>query len=317
MATPYLINLTIQYPSGTNLNNVNATIRVESTNESYTKTTNSSGEVAFNLGNTKEFPSGYQVGDVFSWVILYQGYEAYGSHTIIVEGGFKKTIILIAVVTAPSLKIFTVQDFLDFFEAKIYEDDNENGIKAQQIIKIGRGMEVGIENDTRMTFDNNSGSYYEQTEYIDTDKNIDEYFVKKLPVNSVTNLYTTQNDEETTPDYTNNATEWNSLTENTDYFIDKGNESTGRLMITNSSYTPISRLRGIYVVYRYGRTSVPSDIKMLAIIETGLRLLGATFIKDRFKKISGIDLPDMVAFMQWRRQIISSYKFDGTNTMNT
>ena len=70
IATPYLVNLIIQYPSGTALNNVNVTVRLESSNESRTETTNSSGEVAYNLGNTKEFPSGWQVGDVFSWVVI-------------------------------------------------------------------------------------------------------------------------------------------------------------------------------------------------------------------------------------------------------
>lgn len=318
MATPYLISLKIQYPSGTNLNNVNVTVRVESTNESNSKATNSSGEVAYNLGSTKEFPSGWQVGDVFSWVVLYQGFEAYGSKTILAqEGGYKRTVVLIAVVAAPSLKIFTVQEFLDVLNVKTIEDDAENGIAVQRIVKVGRMVEVNIENDTNFIFDNNNTSYYEQTEYIDTNKNIDVYHLSKLPVRAITNLYTTQNDESATPDYPNNTVEWTALTENTDYFVDKGDEGSGRVMIVTPSYQPISRLRGIYVVYTYGRTAVPSDIKILAILETGLRLLGANALKNWINDKSDATIPDLTSFTQWRRNIISAYKFDGINSMNT
>jgi len=318
MASPYLINLKIQYPSGTNLANVNATVRVESTNESNTKTTNSAGEVSYNLGSTKEFSKGWQVGDVFSYVVLYQGFEAYGSKTILAqEGGFKKTVVLIAVVTAPSLKIFTVQDFLDILNVKTVEDDAENGIVAQRIVKTGNMVERQIENDTNFTFDNDNGSYYEQTEYIDTNKNTEVYHLSKLPVNSITNLYTTQNEESATPDYPNNTAEWTSLTENTDFFVDKGNEGDGRVMVVNASYVPITRKRGIYVVYRYGRTSVPADIKLLAILETGLRILGANVLKSWITDKTNATIPDLASFMEWRRKIIGSYKFDGINSMNT
>mgnify|MGYP001608542830 CR=1 FL=1 len=318
MASPYLLDLKIQYPSGTNLNNVNVTIRVESTNESNTKTTNSAGEVAYNLGSTKEFPSGWQVGDIFSWVVLYQGFEAYGSKTILAqEGGYKRTIVLTTVIAAPSLKIFTVQEFLDVFNVKTIEDDTENGIAAQRIVKVGRMVEVNIENDTNFTFDNDNGSYYEQTEYIDTNKNIDVYHLSKLPVRSITNLYTTQNEESATPDYPNNTAEWTSLTENTDFFVDKGDESDGRVMVVNASYVPITRKRGIYVVYRYGRTLVPSDIKLLALVETGMRLLGTNFLKNWINDKTDATLPDLASFTQWRRNIINAYKFDGLNSMNT
>ena len=194
MASPYLVGLTINYPSGTALNNVTVSVRVESTNESKSKITNSSGEVSFNLGNSKDFPSGDQVGDIFTWVVLYQGFEAYGSHTILVEGGFTQTVVLTAVITAPSLKLFTVQEFLDYFGFVATDEDKENGVRPQQVVKIGTMVEKAIESDTNTVFDNNSGNYYSQTELIDTNEDEDIYFVKNLPVNSVTNLYTTQND---------------------------------------------------------------------------------------------------------------------------
>src|SRR3990167_2476171 len=113
MSTPYLIGLIIQYPSGTVLPNVQVTLRVESTNESHTETTNSSGEVTFNLGNSNDYPSGYQIGDVFTYYVIYQGFEAYASHTIAATGGYSTTVVLTAKATSPSLKLFTVQDFLD------------------------------------------------------------------------------------------------------------------------------------------------------------------------------------------------------------
>ena len=46
-------------------------------------------------------------------------------------------------------------------------------------------------------------------------------------------------------------------------------------------------------------------------------MLGATFIKDRIKKVSGVDIPDLMVFAQWRKDIISSYKHDGLTNMNT
>src|SRR3990167_8116916 len=72
MATSYIVNLTIQYPSGTNLANVNATLRNENTNESETLTSNSSGEVIWNAGN---LPSGFVVGDKLTVFSLYQGFQ--------------------------------------------------------------------------------------------------------------------------------------------------------------------------------------------------------------------------------------------------
>jgi len=300
---PYQVGLIIQYPLGTILANVNVTVRVESTNESASKTTNSSGEVIFNLGNA----SGYLIGDNFTYVVLYTGYEAYGSHTISSsEGGWTKTIVLTAVPTAPSLRYFTSQDFLDFFNLPSYENDTENGVKIQQIVKIGQMVEANIDSDTSSIFDNNNGSYYAKTEYIDTDKYQQEYFLSNTPIYSITNCYTTSYDEETVPDYTNHTTSWNSLTEGTDFVVNKGDVGTGRIQITNSSYYPINRNWGLYVTYKQGRTSVPSDIKMLAIVETGLKILGAKVVKS---KVIGTDSEtgELSWFTNFRRNVINNY----------
>ena len=46
-------------------------------------------------------------------------------------------------------------------------------------------------------------------------------------------------------------------------------------------------------------------------------MLGATFIKDRIKKISDVDIPDMTHFAQFRKRILGQYTSDGLNTINT
>lgn len=315
MANPYLFGIVVQYPSGTNLANVNVTVRVESTNESKSLTTNASGEAIFNLGNANHFPSGYTVGDVFSYVVLYTGYEAYGSHTIASgEANFTRTVVLTAVPTAPSLRYFNPQEFLDYFNMKTYEDDAENGVKMQQLVKIGQMVEKGIDNDADTIFDDNDGSYYSFTEYIDTDEYQDWYHISTIPINSITACYTTQNDNETTPDYTNNTTEWDSLTEGTDFVVDT---DTGRIQIVNDSYKPISRKWGLYITGTYGRSSVPHDIKELAILETALMMFGAAFLKSKITKFSDADVGDMAWFKNYRDMVIGSYKSDGIGTLNT
>ena len=312
--TPYVIGLVIQYPSGTALANVNVTVRNEATNEANTQTTNSSGEVNFNLGSSKDYPSGWEIGDIFSWVVLYQGFESSGSHTTAAEGGFSQTIVLTAVPALPSLNIFKPQEFLDYFNMKSIEDDAENGISMQQLVRIGVGVEQSIENETQNKFDSNDGNYYSQTEHIDTDKYEQLYFTTKIPVISVTALYTTQNDEEGTPDYPNNTTGWNTLTEGTDFTIDLNN---GRINIQNSSYQPITRHWGLYIDYKYGRATVPEDIKIIAMIETGIRMFDANFARNKIKKISDTEIGDLDSFNEFKRRVFATYRNSGFNTSNT
>ena len=315
MATPYLVGLTIQYPSGTDLANVNVSCRIESTNESKEKTTNSSGEANFNLGNTKEFPSGYQVGDIFTIVILYQGFEAYVSHTIgPQEGGFTRTIVLEAVATAPSLHIITPKEVIDFFNLPLVEDDAENGVSMQQIVKIGVGVEKAVEDDTNNIFDDNGGNNYSQTKHVDTDIFEDVYYTEKIPVVSVTSIFTTQEDSETYPDYPNNTSGWTQLTEGTDYVIDL---NTGRIQITNSSHQPLTRKWGLYYDIKYGRSSAPKDIKTLVILEIGLKLSGATFIRNKIKKITEVEVGDLAFFMDYRKRVIGKYMHQGIGSTNT
>ena len=167
-------------------------------------------------------------------------------------------------------------------------------------------IEKAIDEDTDNVFDDNDGAYYAQTEYLDTDKYQQDYHLTKLPINSITAAYTTQNNAETTPDYTNNTSDWTSLTEGTDFVIDKGDTGTGRIQITNSTYYPLSRKWGLYVSYKQGRTTVPADIQMLSIVETGLKLLGASVVKSKVKG-SEKDTGDLDWFDRFRRRIVSNY----------
>ena len=185
---------------------------------------------------------------------------------------------------------------------------------TQQIVRIGQMVEKSIDSMSNSVFDDNSGSNYSATEHIDTNEETDEYFLSKVPVTSVTNLYTTQNDQSVTPDYPNNTTEWTSLTEGTDFVVDL---ETGRVHIVNSSYQPLSRRWGLYVDYKYGRSTVPEDIKNLAILETGLRMMGATVVQDRIKKLTDIDVVDMDSFNMLKRQLLGQYKTIGVNSLNT
>lgn len=306
MSTPYIVGLTIKDADSVVLNNVNVTVRVESTNESKTKTTNSSGEVNFNLGSTTEFPSGWQVGDIFSYVVLYQGYEAYGSHTITSgEGGFTLTVTLTAVATAPSLRYFTAKEYLDYFDLKIIEDDAENGINLQRLVKVGRSVEAEIDSDCGTKFD--SGNSF--TEHIDTHEFRTVYHISYSPVLTVTTAATTQNDEDTTPDYTNNTTEWDTMTEGTDYSLDK---STGSISISPGTKSPITRRWGLYIAGTYGRSSVPADVKELAIVLTGSRMMGAAFLKARMNDKSDAKMSDMSWVENLRKRVIARYGTDLT-----
>lgn len=303
MATPYLVALTIEYPSGTALANITVTGRIESTNESYSLDTNSSGEVVFNLGSATQFPSGYSIGDIFSYVVAYTGYEAYGSKTIDTLGGYTATVVLTAVPTAPSLRYFAPQEFLDFFNLKTYEDDAENGIKMQQLVKIGEMVEADIDEDCNTKFDNNSGSYYSQTDYLDDKADHRVFTPTKRPVQAITSLhYNTSRD--------GSADSWStsSLTENTEYTLDP---DTDQIRISDNSTTmpDSNRPRGWRFIYTYGRSSVPKDLKMVAIFDAAIRMGLATLIKAKLKGHDANAEDFMSWYSKYRMKVIEKYVY--------
>jgi len=291
----------------TPLASVTVTARNESTNYTITEITNASGEYILDLGN---LTGGWNDGDNITVYITYTSKEkvvTFEIDTATYPGGYEQNLTLVSVsISIAQLRYYTIQDFLDFFNLKSYETDAENGIKVQRIIKVGKMVEKGIDEDTGSVFDDNEGSYYSKTEHIDTDEYQQFYHVSKLPVISVTTCATTDSDQETVPDYTNNSSSWTSLTEGTDFVIDL---DTGRIQIVNSTYYPITRRWGLYLVYTYGRSTVPEDIKQLSIIETGLKLLGANVVKS---KVTGHDKEtgDLDWFTRYRNTVVSRYSSD-------
>ncbi|MHA1827951.1 MAG: hypothetical protein ACTSX6_04805 [Candidatus Heimdallarchaeaceae archaeon] len=303
MASPYNVTVRIQYPAGTALADIKVTVRQNATNESYSKNTNSDGDAIFNLGSTTEFPSGWTIGDSFTIIVLYQGYEAYYSHAIATgEGGYAKTIVLSAVPSAPSLKLFRPQEFLDTLNLKIYEDDAVNGVKLQQLTLVGESVETELEEDCNTKFDNNLGNYYTQTDYFDDISDYRVFSPTKRPIVSITSLHYNTSRE-------GSADSWStdSLVENTDFTLNPDTNSI-RISRTTNEAPEDDRKRGWRLIYTYGRLSVPADIKLLAIYETAVRLGLSAVVKS---KIGGHD-NDSEDFNAWfnryRNRIIQRYR---------
>ena len=86
------------------------------------------------------------------------------------------------------------------------------------------------------------------------------YFLENIPVISITTLETTQDVEgTTTPTY-------DTLTEETHYLKTL---KTGRISLVDSSYFPqVNRRNGFRATYTYGYSSIPRDIRRLAILMT-------------------------------------------------
>ena len=85
-------------------------------------------------------------------------------------------------------------------------------------------------------------------------------------------------------------------------------KATGRIRITDSDDYPETGKRHARATYTFGRTSIPSDIKMLAILETGMKVLGFNFLSRHIEKFSDADIPDLTAFTSFRDKVINKYK---------
>lgn len=268
--SPHLFGVTVYDTDAvTGKANIQVTIRNETSNESSSKSTNSNGRTVFNLANASVFTKGWTPGDRITYFVLYQGYEA--SESVIVQdtGGTQVTLTLVALAVAPTLRYFTVQDFLDYFDVSIYDEDNANGIKPQVIVKVGEMIEKEIEQLTYRTWDDNNGSNYTATdEYHNSKSGQRIWWTKFTPVVSVTNFYVNSVPE-------GSEASWSDLKADDDDDLNI-NLSQGRIQITSGADDwPEPGKDQVKITYTYGQ-STPADIKKLAILMTGRAFAGRT-----------------------------------------
>ncbi len=309
--------------------NLNLTCTNEATAQSTTKTTVSDGKVLFNLGSTVDFSKGWNVGDKVSVVAIYTSFEQKFSFTIPAVGstinikdnsgsnvgsfiggsGMSNGFLdLVASPSIPSLRYYTSQEFLDYFNLKTKEDDAENGIELLQLTRIGQQVEQEIDSMTNTKFDSNSGSFYspsdveggESPEYHDVRFSSQySYYTKFIPINSVTTFEKNNNGEGQTPD-------WETLTE-TDNQITIDN-ATGRIKIIDGAEIPEVGARHVRITYTFGRSSAPQDVKELAIMMTGRRMVQAAFIKSRILKLDDTTTGDISEFTNFKNKIVKKYR---------
>lgn len=184
------------------MGNLQVTLRQEATNESNSLNTNAQGEAIFQLGSPTQFPSGFTIGNKITASVMYNAFQVYKSYTIDATGGVVLELTLVALPSAPTLRYFTAQDFLDYYDMKIYEDDQQIGVKLQQLVQIGEMIEGGIDDDTGTRFDNNNSV---STEYHNATKNQSVFFLTKGPLISVKGFWSNQADEDSNPIWRNLA----------------------------------------------------------------------------------------------------------------
>ncbi len=303
--TPFIVAIQVEQPAGTIRPDIEVTLRQNATNEPKSLNTNAQGQVQFQLAKTSDFPSGYTLGDTITAFVIYQGYEGSIDHKIVAAdgGGWSTTLVLTDLPSAPSLHLFTPQEFLDALNMPLSEDDAENGVPIQQMVKIGEGAEKEIEGDCNTVFDNNSGDYYTQTDYFDDVAHHRVFTPRKRPIKAITSLnYNTAR--------SGVADSWNatSLTENTEYTRSPDTDKI-RMSDNNTLNPQGNRPRGWRLIYTYGRDSVPGDIKLLAIYDTAIKM-GYTAVVSA--KIGGKDITsedfERFYWMNYRNRIITRYK---------
>lgn len=291
---PYLIPLVIQYPSGTALSSIQVTLRNQSTEDSLTSNTNSEGQVVFDCSN---FTNGYTAGDVVEWTVSYSAYEGSGSHTIVANAGgtSSTTLVLSAYPTIPALRYFKPKDVYQYFDLEPYSSANLEGIKSRRLALIGEGVEADIDGDCNTKFDSGNAI---TLEYHDVDDEFQEdFWLLKGPVQSITSVEVNTSSE-------GNAASWTTLSSaNEEYEVDL---ETGRLRLTTTNMPAVGG-RQVRVSYTYGRSSVPKDIKQLAIMETGRKLFGSTAVRQLVNGVE-VDQVSETEFMVYRERIINKYR---------
>lgn len=155
------------------------------------------------------------------------------------------------------------QDVYDFMGI------DDTSINPNAINLIIEGISKEIDNRTNSSFISNTAT----DEYHDGLGSFRrDYFTKHVPILAISALSTTQNtsDESTT---------WTELTEGRGEDFIKYTE-TGKITIINGSYIPPETEQGMKVTYTWGYSSIPNDIRRLAILMCARDLRLATASKN-------------------------------------
>ena len=218
------------------------------------------------------------------------------------------TLALATVPSLPSLRYFTGQEFLDQFQLKTTDQDSENGISMVQLARIGEQVEGEIDSLTNSKFDDNDGAFYSPSvmeggvspELHDQRYSTqDSYFTKFIPINSVTTFQKNNNGE-------GQSTDFETLTaSDNDIAVDN---VTGRVKIIDSGELPATGAGHVKITYTFGRSTTPQDIKQLAIMMTGRRMVQSAFIKSRIKELDDTTTGDISEFTNFKNRTIRRYK---------
>ncbi len=271
---PFAVAVTLYDTDGTTaLNNIKVTLRNERTNETINQNTNSSGQCVLDCA---DLSSGWSNGDTITVYSIYTNYEDYEEYTIVeTDGGTTITLTLVAVPASDTLKYFTVQDFFDFFNL---ESGNDGVPLTNQVVEIGTMVAKDIDETCQSEFSTSTTvtqEYHDVTSVYQAD-----WFLEKTPVLSVTTLQVNTADD-------GNAESWVTLTEAAYQF--ELSLDTGRIRLTGTTgdvttpVYPAAGVKNMRVTYTHGNTSVPRDIKKLAILMTAKDLMAGSVAKALFR----------------------------------
>ena len=281
--SPYNLNITLYDTDGTTVAvSKLVTARNETTNETINNTTNGSGQTILNIGN---LASGYSDGDVITIYSVDGSNTVYTTHIVdISAGSFTTSLTYIdtSVADSTELRYFTATEFREFYCLTAYNASSApEGIKTVQIERIGEGVEGEIDRIIQQKFDDNDGSNYTSTnEYHNAiDMYQKDYFSDWGPILSVSKFEVNEEAEGLTPT-------WNDLVEKGTQYYSVDLE-TGRFRIEDSIYYPLRGARQVRLTYTYGASSVPKDIKRLAMLMTGREMGSANLVANA---IAGIEM---------------------------
>ena len=280
MPTPYNVSLILYDIDGsTPAVSKLVTIRDETTAETTNGTTNGSGEIILNAGNLTGFAVGNTI-TIYSVDGDKSAYEVY----VTAGGSYNTTLTYVdtSVSDSTELRYFTAAELREYFCLATYNSSSApSGIKTEQIERIGEGVEGEIDRILQQKFDDNDGSNYTSTdEYHNAiDMYQKDYFSDWGPILSVTKFEVNEEGEGLTPT-------WNDLVALGSQYYSVDLE-TGRFRIEDSIYYPLRGARQVRLTYTYGASSVPKDIKRLAMLMTGRELGSANLVANA---ISGTEM---------------------------